>query len=37
MRDSGIEVLTVELDQIMNGWGAVHCMTAFLKREPVTT
>jgi N-dimethylarginine dimethylaminohydrolase len=35
MRDAGIEVITVGLDQIMNGWGAVHCMTAFLKRDAV--
>ncbi|MBB5173360.1 dimethylarginine dimethylaminohydrolase family protein [Texcoconibacillus texcoconensis] len=31
----GIEVIEVGLDEVMKGWGAVHCMTAFLKRDPV--
>jgi N-dimethylarginine dimethylaminohydrolase len=35
MREAGIDVITVELDELMKGWGAVHCMTAFLNREPV--
>ncbi|WP_245602106.1 dimethylarginine dimethylaminohydrolase family protein [Peribacillus kribbensis] len=29
-----VEVIEIEIDEIMNGWGAVHCMTAFLKRAP---
>ncbi|WP_096190381.1 dimethylarginine dimethylaminohydrolase family protein [Evansella halocellulosilytica] len=35
LEDHHIEVVEVEMDEIMNGWGAVHCMTAFLKRETV--
>lgn len=35
LEDHGTEVIEVEMDEIMNGWGAVHCMTAFLKRDPV--
>ncbi|SDI26539.1 dimethylarginine dimethylaminohydrolase family protein [Natribacillus halophilus] len=35
LEQEGIEVLTVEMDEIINGWGANHCMTAFLRREPL--
>ncbi|QDI90077.1 amidinotransferase [Salicibibacter halophilus] len=35
LRQEGIEVIAVEMDEIMNGWGANHCMTAFLRREPL--
>ncbi|WP_233523115.1 dimethylarginine dimethylaminohydrolase family protein [Peribacillus saganii] len=35
LESHGIEVIEAEMDEIMNGWGAIHCMTAFLKREPV--
>ncbi|UCZ52775.1 amidinotransferase [Bacillus shivajii] len=35
LESHGIEVIEVELDEIMNGWGAVHCMTGFLKRDPI--
>ncbi|MTI95938.1 MAG: amidinotransferase [Firmicutes bacterium] len=28
----GVEVITAEFDEILKGWGAVHCVTAFLKR-----
>ncbi|WP_240675763.1 dimethylarginine dimethylaminohydrolase family protein [Ammoniphilus sp. CFH 90114] len=31
----GIEVIEIDMDEIMNGWGAIHCMTAFLKRDPI--
>jgi arginine deiminase len=31
----GIEVVTVPLDEILGGGGGIHCMTAFLRREPV--
>ncbi|MFA9556357.1 dimethylarginine dimethylaminohydrolase family protein [Evansella sp. AB-rgal1] len=30
-----VQVIDVDMDEIMNGWGAVHCMTAFLRRDPV--
>ena len=33
LEQNGIEVIAVELDEIMKGYGAIHCCTAFLKRE----
>lgn len=35
LQSKGMEVIEVEMDEIINGWGAIHCMTAFLKREPI--
>ncbi len=35
LMEAGVEVIEVELNEIMKGWGAMHCMTVFLKREPV--
>lgn len=35
MEDAGIEVIEAEMDEILKGWGAIHCMTAFLRRDPV--
>ncbi|MDA8344526.1 MAG: arginine deiminase family protein [Thermaerobacter sp.] len=32
---NGIEAVEVEIDEILRGGGAVHCMTGFLKRDPV--
>lgn len=32
LEKNGIEVITVEFDEIMKGFGAIHCCTAFLKR-----
>ena len=29
----GVHVIEVDVDEIKKGWGALHCMTAFLKRE----
>jgi N-dimethylarginine dimethylaminohydrolase len=29
----GVEVIEIEMDEIHKGWGSIHCMTAFLKRE----
>jgi arginine deiminase len=34
LESHGVDVLEAELKELMNGWGAVHCTTAFLKREP---
>lgn len=33
MQEAGIEVIQVEIDELMKGAGAIHCMTAFLKRD----
>ncbi|MBD8067348.1 dimethylarginine dimethylaminohydrolase family protein [Bacillus sp. PS06] len=35
LESHGIEVIEVEMDEVMNGWGAIHCMTAFLQRDSV--
>jgi len=35
LEEAGVEVIPVEIDEIMKGWGALHCTTAFLKREPI--
>ncbi len=35
MEDAGIHVLEADMSEILKGWGAIHCMTAFLKRDPV--
>lgn len=31
----GVEVVELELDELLKGFGSVHCMTAFLKRDPI--
>ncbi|PSR32678.1 MAG: amidinotransferase [Sulfobacillus benefaciens] len=35
LESSGVEVIPIEFDEVLRGGGAVHCMTAFLKRDPV--
>ncbi|GAB6280101.1 MAG: dimethylarginine dimethylaminohydrolase family protein [Thermovirga sp.] len=35
LEEAGVKCIEIDLSEIMKGWGAVHCMTAFLKREPV--
>lgn len=35
LENHGVDVIEVDMDEIMNGWGAIHCMTGFLKRDPV--
>ncbi|GAA4707509.1 dimethylarginine dimethylaminohydrolase family protein [Brevibacillus fulvus] len=35
MEDAGVTVIEVEMDEIMKGWGAIHCMTVFLRRDPI--
>ena len=32
LEKNGIEVITVEFDEILKGYGAMHCCTGFLKR-----
>jgi arginine deiminase len=29
----GVEVISIDFSEILKGWGAIHCATAFLKRE----
>lgn len=36
LEEAGVEVIPVEIDEIMNGWGALHCTTAFLRRDPIS-
>lgn len=35
LRQAGVEVIEVELNEIKKGGGSVHCLTAFLEREEV--
>jgi len=30
---NGIKVISTDFSEVMKGWGAIHCATAFLKRE----
>ncbi|MDR1873400.1 MAG: amidinotransferase [Synergistaceae bacterium] len=32
---NGVEVIEVEADELMKGFGSLHCMTAALERDPV--
>lgn len=32
LEKNGIEVIPIEFDEVMKGFGAIHCCTAFLKR-----
>jgi N-dimethylarginine dimethylaminohydrolase len=29
----GVEIIEIDISELQKGWGALHCMTAFLKRE----
>jgi N-dimethylarginine dimethylaminohydrolase len=33
IESKGVDVITVDVSEILKGYGAIHCMTAFLKRE----
>lgn len=35
LEKAGVEVIPVDVSEIMKGYGSVHCMTAFLKREEI--
>jgi N-dimethylarginine dimethylaminohydrolase len=35
LESAGIKVIEVDVSEIMKGWGAIHCATAFLKRDPL--
>jgi N-dimethylarginine dimethylaminohydrolase len=33
--EAGVECVTVEIDELIKAGGGIHCMTAFLKRDPL--
>ena len=33
LEGEGVEVVEIDISEIRKGWGALHCMTAFLKRS----
>ena len=35
LRENGIEVIELDLEEIKKGGGSVHCLTAFLKRDDI--
>jgi N-dimethylarginine dimethylaminohydrolase len=35
MQKAGVEVIQIDLSELMKGAGSIHCMTAFLKRDPI--
>lgn len=35
LEEAGVEVIEIDTTELMNGWGALHCMTACLNREPI--
>ncbi|BDH60681.1 nitrate reductase [Lysinibacillus sp. PLM2] len=35
IENAGIQVIEAPMDEILKGWGAIHCMTAFLRRDPI--
>jgi N-dimethylarginine dimethylaminohydrolase len=37
LEKAGVECIEIDVTEIIKGWGAIHCMTAFLKRETVET
>lgn len=32
----GIKVIEIDVSELRKGWGSLHCMTAVLKREPIS-
>ena len=35
LENEGVEVIEVNVDEIKKGGGALHCITSFLKRDPI--
>lgn len=36
LEGAGVEAIEADVSEILKGWGAIHCMTAFLKRDAIT-
>ncbi|OLS35131.1 dimethylarginine dimethylaminohydrolase family protein [Bacillus sp. MRMR6] len=34
---AGVTVIETDVTEILKGWGAIHCMTAFLQRDPISS
>ncbi len=35
LEKAGVEVIELDVTELQKGWGAIHCMTAYLKRDDV--
>ena len=35
LEKAGVSVIEVDVSEILKGWGAIHCMTAVIKRDPI--
>ncbi len=35
LEEAGVQVIAADVSELMKGWGGIHCMTAFLRRDPV--
>jgi len=35
LEQNGVEVLEIEVGELMKGFGSLHCMSAFLERDPI--
>lgn len=35
LEENGVTVIEADVSELLNGLGAIHCMTAFLKRDPI--
>jgi N-dimethylarginine dimethylaminohydrolase len=36
LETAGVTVIETDVTEILKGWGAIHCMTAFLQRDPIS-
>lgn len=35
LEEAGVQVIEVDVSEIRKGWGAIHCMTVALRRDPI--
>ena len=35
LEEAGVQVIEADVSELLKGWGAIHCMTAPLKRDPI--